>query len=262
MAVSAGYGALFTLTLAVATSAASQDWPPLPPARPPEFAVPKPADAPAAPPAPQAATPPAASAPAPAPAAIPSTASQPSAESCLADLKAQGVAAEAAPAPAASVGGCFIDAPVRLTAIGLSGGGKIDLPAHPLLDCPFAVAFSGFIRDLAAPLAETTLGSPIAALDTGPGYDCRSVDHIPGAKISPHGKGVAIDVAAFLLADKRRLSVGHDAGPKEALYMRTIRRGGCGWFTTILGPGDKDHAEHFHFDILRHGSSDNYRICQ
>ena len=38
--------------------------------------------------------------------------------------------------------------------------------------------------------------------------------------------------------------------------MQTMRRAGCGWFTTILGPGDPDHADHFHFDILRHGASD------
>ena len=98
--------------------------------------------------------------------------------------------------------------------------------------------------------------------DTGPGYDCRSVDRVPGAKVSPHGKGIAIDVSAILLADRRRIAVGHEANPQEALFMQTIRRAGCGWFTTILGPGDPDHAEHFHFDILRHGASDNYRICE
>ena len=43
--------------------------------------------------------------------------------------------------------------------------------------------------------------------------------------------------------------------------MQTMRRAGCGWFTTILGPGEPDHADHFHFDILRHGATDNYRIC-
>ncbi|PNE10901.1 MAG: hypothetical protein CR217_11905 [Beijerinckiaceae bacterium] len=42
-----------------------------------------------------------------------------------------------------------------------------------------------------------------------------------------------------------------------------IRVAACGWFTTVLGPGsDAAHAEHLHVDILQHGSSDRYRICQ
>jgi hypothetical protein len=146
--------------------------------------------------------------------------------------------------------------------VGLHGGAKLDLPAHPLLDCSFAVVFAGFLRDLVAPLGEAMLGAAVVALDTGPGYYCRSADQVPGAKVNPHGKGIAIDVAAILLADRRRLAVGHEASPPEALFMQTIRRAGCGWFTTILGPGDPDHADHFHFDILRHGASDNYRICE
>ena len=146
--------------------------------------------------------------------------------------------------------------------IGLHSGAKLDLPAHPLLDCSFAVVFAGFLRDLVAPLGEAMLGATVVALDTGPGYYCRTVDQVSGAKVNPHGKGIAIDVSAILLADRRRLAVGHEASPQEALFMQTMRRAGCGWFTTILGPGDPDHAEHFHFDILRHGATDNYRICE
>jgi hypothetical protein len=38
---------------------------------------------------------------------------------------------------------------------------------------------------------------------------------------------------------------------------------GCGWFTTVLGPGsDEAHANHIHVDILQHGSSNHYRIFQ
>ncbi len=180
----------------------------------------------------------------------------------LGELKASHVEAEPASAPGASPNDCSIAAPVRITSIGLPGGAKLDLPAHPLLDCSFAIACAGFLRDLVAPLGEALLGSTVVALDTGPGYYCRSVDRVPGAKVSPHGKGIAIDVSAILLADRRRIAVGHEASPQEALFMQTMRRAGCGWFTTILGPGDPDHADHFHFDILRHGASDNYRICE
>ena len=51
--------------------------------------------------------------------------------------------------------------------------------------------------------------------------------------------------------------------PEIAAGEVLIRVAACGWFTTVLGPGsDAAHAEHLHVDILQHGSSDRYRICQ
>ena len=250
---SSGLGACLLCVFGT-VSAPAQVQPPLPPVRPPDLA---------SPPNRNEAPPTAPAAPAPSsPAAAPSAPPQATAEACLEELKASHVEAEPASAPGDSSNDCSIAAPVRISSIGLAGGAKLDLPAHPLLDCTFAVVFTGFVRDLVAPLGETMLGASVVALDTGPGYYCRTVDRVPGAKVSPHGKGVAIDVSAFLLADRRRIAVGHEASSQEALFMQTIRRAGCGWFTTILGPGDPDHAEHFHFDILRHGASDNYRICE
>ena len=244
-----GLAALLILSAVSGASAATPIWPPLPPVRPPELRQGQTAPAPVP-------APPQAAAPAAAPAA------PTNADACLADLKADRVEAEPASAPPAPGAQCGVAASVRLKSIGLTNGAAIDLPARPMLDCPFAKVFAGFVRDLVAPLSQATLGASVVALDTGPGYDCRPQDHVPGANISPHGTGIAIDVAGFVLADKRRLNVGHDAGPREAAFMQTIRRAGCGWFTTILGPGDPDHAEHFHFDIKQHGSSENYRICQ
>jgi hypothetical protein len=234
-------------------SASAQSHSPLPPVRPPELLPPKSREAPPAAPA----------APAP-PSSPPAPSVQPeaAAEACLEKLKANQIEAEAASSPHASPDACSIAQPVRITSIVLRGGGKLDLPAHPLLDCSFALVFAAFLRDLAAPLGEAVLGARVAALDTGPGYYCREGDRVSGAKVNPHGKGIAIDVAAILLADRRRIAVGHEASSQEALFMQTVRRAGCGWFTTILGPGDPDHADHFHFDILRHGATDNYRICE
>ena len=243
--------ALFISCLGVA-DAAPRGRPPLPPVRPPDLKK-EPAET----------KPGVAASPAPAPVSPPSTSAPPQAgDACLAQLNSDRVAAEAASAPAPSSAGCGIASPVRLKSIGLAGGGAIDLPARPILDCPFAAVFASFVRDLVAPLAQARLSASVAALDTGPGYDCRPRDRAPGAKISPHGTGVAIDVGGFVLADRRRLAVGHDANPQDAGFMQTIRRAGCGWFTTILGPGDPDHAEHFHFDVKQHGASENYRICE
>ena len=196
-------------------------------------------------------------------AAMPSSAPPGAAAACLAELSASHVEAQVVPAPPAQLGDCVIAAPVRVTSIALANGAMLDLPDRPILDCAFGLTFSEFVRDLMAPLAAAMLGSPIVALSTGPGYECRSRDRAAGAKTSAHGKGIAIDLAEIMLNDGRRIGVAHQTNAAEELFVETTRRAACGWFTTVLGPGsDPAHAEHFHFDVMRHGSSDNYRICE
>jgi hypothetical protein len=171
--------------------------------------------------------------------------------------------AEAVPEPPHPLPDCGVATPVRLTSLRLSDGATLDLPDRPILDCGFAVTFTAFVRDLLAPLGQATLGAPVAALDTGPGYECRGRNQVEGAKTSAHGKGIAIDLVAVLLSDRRRVAIGSPANPQEASFVQTMRRAACGWFTTVLGPGsDAAHADHLHFDVLRHGASDDYRICE
>lgn len=185
------------------------------------------------------------------------------AAACLAELRANQVEAQIVPAPPAPVADCGIAQPVRLDSIGLSDAERVDLPDRPILDCAFALTFTAFVRDLMSPLAAATLRSRVSAVGIVSGYRCGSPIRLPSGSPNPHGKGIAVDVAQITLADRRRIAVGHEANPAEALFVRTMRRAACGWFTTVLGPGsDAAHAEHFHFDILRHGSSDNYRICE
>ena len=172
------------------------------------------------------------------------------------------MAAEAVAAPPASLPDCGVADPVRVASIRLADGSTLDLPGRPLLDCPFAADFAGFARDLVAPLGAAMLGAPVVALETGPGYECRGRNQVPGAKTSAHGQGIAIDVSAVVLADRRRVAVARQADAREEAYLRAARRAACGWFTTVLGPGsDAAHADHLHLDALRHGASGDYRIC-
>ena len=185
------------------------------------------------------------------------------AEGCLKQLTANQVEVQLVSAPPAPLSDCGIAVPIQLTSIGLTNRATLVLPDRPILDCAFGLTFSEFVRDLMAPLAAAMLGSPIVALSTGPGYECRSRNRAAGAKTSAHGKGIAIDLAEVMLNDGRRIGVAHQANATEELFMKTTRQAACGWFTTVLGPGsDPAHAEHFHFDVMRHGSSDNYRICE
>jgi hypothetical protein len=226
--------------------------PPLPPARPPEMREP---------PAPSAAPAPPSHGASPG-AAGPKRAPEDPA-SCLAKLGASGVKAETVSAPPASLQDCGIAAPVRLSSITLASGTSLDLVDRPILDCEFAGVFADYVMNAMAPLAQSMLGSPMVALATGPGYECRGRNQVAGAKTSAHGKGIAIDLAAVTLADRRRIEVAQQAQMSETLFLRAMRKAACGWFTTVLGPGsDAAHANHLHFDILRHGASENYRICE
>ena len=232
--------ALIGLVLCV--SAAGQtmaDEPPSPPPRPPDLAAPEKARPP------------------------PQAPNEGPASACLTKLIAAGASAEAASAPATSVEGCGIDAPVRLSSITVAGGDVVNLPDRPLLACEFAVVLADYLRLVVAPLGQAMLRAKVVAIETGPGYECRTQDRIAGAKISAHAKGLAVDFAAIALADKRRVLIERQTSVEEASFVHVVRTAACGWFTTVLGPGaDAFHAANIHLDIEQHGRSDNYRICQ
>ena len=232
---------LAALVLTVAASVrAGADAPPLPPPRPPELGAP--GNAP----------------PEPSPAAPKGDA----ASTCLGKLIADGASAAAAAAPPASAEGCEIDRPVRLSSITVEGA-AVSLPDRPLVACEFAAALADYVRLIVAPLGQAMLHAKVAEIETGPGYTCRTQDHIAGAKISAHAKGLAVDFVSITLADKRRVPVERPTGADEASYFRAIRTAACGWFTTVLGPGaDAFHANNMHLDIEQHGASGSYRICQ
>jgi hypothetical protein len=161
---------------------------------------------------------------------------------------------ESAP-PDAPIPGCGAPEPVRLISVATPKG-PIDLPSRPLVDCAYALTFGEFLRDLAAPLGEGAMKARLVAVDTGPGYECRGRNGDGSAKISAHGKGLAIDVSSFSFSDKRRVLVDRQEGEEAVAFVRALRRAACGWFTTVLGPGSDDHhANHIHLDIEPHGSN-------
>ncbi len=146
------------LALALGVSAslrAMADEPPLPPPRPPELGAPeKPPEAPPvqAPPSP-----------------APSVPKADAASACLEKLVADGASAETAPAPATSVEGCGIEAPVRLSSITVEGD-AVSLPDRPLVACEFALALADYVRLIVAPLGQAMLHAKVGGIETGPGY--------------------------------------------------------------------------------------------
>jgi hypothetical protein len=108
-------------------------------------------------------------------------------------------------------------------------------------------------REVVEPAARQHLGQAVVRIETFGTYACRNRNNQPDARISEHASANAIDISAFVLADGRKVSVlrGWRGGSNdEQAFLRAIHRGGCRFFSVVLGPeSDRFHQDHFHFDM-------------
>jgi hypothetical protein len=117
--------------------------------------------------------------------------------------------------------------------------------------CSLATALQGWARFGVDRAARQALGSPLARIDTFGSYNCRNVagtDHRSG-----HATANAVDVAAFVLADGRRISVKgdwSDGTAAERSFLRLIRTSACRRFDIVLTPDyNTAHHDHFHLEV-------------
>jgi hypothetical protein len=181
---------------------------------------------------------------------------------CLTELSSEGVAFEQL--GTVSADGCELDGAVKLQRVDTLLG-TVQISGKPTMLCSFARQFTSWVRDVGAPLTFAYTGEQLATIETGPGLVCRTRYNRPGEKVSEHAKGNALDIASFVLANKNRIAVKESPGDSRAHreLIRVFRTTGCGYFTTILGPGSNAaHEEHLHFDYGMHGKTLNYRICE
>ena len=244
-----------TAGLASVTPLNAEPWPPLPPPRPSTSTPGETTVSPPAAPQPEQATP---------STSPPDSAAAVEVDECVARLKGAGYEIEVAAAPTAANQDCRIDNPVTLRAIPIAGREKkLRIAANPVVACRFAESFGGWLGTLVAPVMLGETKSELAAVHTGPGFECRNRNRLSSGKLSAHAQGLAIDIASFEMADATRIPVKPDGNDKHTKLINAVRQAACGWFTTILGPGsDASHADHLHVDLQLHGSSDRYRICQ
>ena len=175
---------------------------------------------------------------------------------CVSDLASQKVVFEQM--PTAKDEGCELSGAIELETVPTSFG-DVSLSSKPVMLCSFGRQFSGWVREVAAPLTLGYTGQRLAEVETGSAFDCRSRYDKPGLVPSEHAKGDAVDIVSFVLADKRRIQ----AKQQNSDLIHALRMTACGYFTTVLGPGaDAAHAEHLHFDSAIHGATPNYRICE
>lgn len=134
------------------------------------------------------------------------------------------------------VDGCGVEDPVAITSVA-----GVRLSQTATVDCSIAKALDRWVAEVAQP----AFNGNLVEMRIAAHYSCRSRNSIKGAKISEHGKGRAIDIAAFVLSNGKVLTVAQNYNR----LLRRIYKAGCGYFMTTLGPGsDGYHEDHFHFD--------------
>ena len=151
------------------------------------------------------------------------------------------------------------DIPPKLRGCGLTGGVRVTsvagvtLSQASLMTCETAEALHKWVdRDVVKAFGRGQ--KQVVELRVAAHYSCRTRNNRPGAKISEHGRGKAIDISGFRLANGDMITVLK--GWEQRRTRRVLRkmwRGACGPFGTVLGPNaDRYHRDHFHFDTARH----------
>ncbi len=170
-------------------------------------------------------------------------------QQCYADLSRAGV--RFSPLPDRDFGsGCIVLGAVQLIDIGVPVNGLKSIR------CPAARAMVGWITYGVRPAARQILGSDVVRIDSYGTYVCRGI--VGGAagssgRLSQHGLANAVDIAAFVLADGRRVSVQRDwngGDSRNREFLRVIHGSACKRFVTTLGPDyNAAHYNHLHLDM-------------
>lgn len=164
---------------------------------------------------------------------------------CRSQLKRLGVAYQELP-PIDEGGACRIDWPIRVS--GLPRG--VALKPAATLNCQMALAFASWTRDELVPSVRWRYFTGVKTIHQGSSYSCR---RIAGTSTpSEHSKGNALDVMSIDLNSGRDIDVRKPGffAFREKRLLASVRKDGCEYFTTVLGPGyNPDHANHFHFDL-------------
>ncbi|MFD2265549.1 extensin family protein [Lacibacterium aquatile] len=168
---------------------------------------------------------------------------------CLVALKT--TALKASPLPDRTTGDCPLLATVRVT------GSDVAFSSPYTATCAVATAWGAFERHALQPAALRHFGQRVVRVEHLGSFACRSI--AGRDRLSEHASANALDIAGFVLADGRRISVLSDwkGGGDKAAFLRDLRDGACRFFNVTLGPDyNAAHANHFHLDM------GGYRICR
>ncbi|WP_246030409.1 extensin family protein [Litoreibacter halocynthiae] len=150
----------------------------------------------------------------------------------------------------AKLRGCGLDNGVKVTEV--SG---VALTQHAKIDCNTAKALNTWVERGVKP-AVGRRGGGVKSLKVVAHYACRTRNNQKGAKVSEHGRGRAVDIAAINLKDGSSMTVLKGwRSAKNGPALKKMHKAACGPFGTVLGPNaNRFHQDHFHFDTARYRS--------
>ncbi len=151
--------------------------------------------------------------------------------------------------------------PGKLRGCGLRNGVEVTEVAGVVLsrpakmDCNTAKALNSWVENGVKP-AVGRLGGGVRQINVIAHYSCRTRNNKPGAKISEHGRGKAVDISGITLNNGKTVTVLKGWNNRaERKLLRRMHKAACGPFGTVLGPdADRYHKDHFHFDTANHRS--------
>lgn len=152
---------------------------------------------------------------------------------------------------------CVVQGAIRIT-----GGDVTPLSPQVVMQCPLAVRYVIWDRQVLRPAARDILGQEVARVENYGAYSCRRIygQTDETARPSEHARANALDVAAVRLKDGRTVRVLEDwpadgtQGEEGARFLRRIRDGACRVFSTVLSPDyNEAHANHLHLDGAARG---------
>lgn len=148
------------------------------------------------------------------------------------------------------IAGCGVENPVRVTSV--SG---VRLTTAATMNCETANALNDWVNDGIKP-AVGRRGGGLEALKVVAHYACRTRNNQAGARISEHGKGRAIDIAAIILENGDTITVLEGwRNRRDGKILRAMHASACGPFGTVLGPeANRFHQDHFHVDTASYRS--------
>lgn len=130
------------------------------------------------------------------------------------------------------------------------------------LACPVVSALDRWVASGIQPAARRWFGQPVVEIKQISAYSCRGMNGNPHARISEHAFGNALDIAGFVLADSRVVTIrrGWRGTPEEQGFLHDVHASACEIFSTVLGPGsNRFHYDHIHVDMMRRDSG--RRVC-
>lgn len=165
---------------------------------------------------------------------------------CLADLSAAGAKYQPLPDRDFSPG-CSARRSVKLIEVG------IPVTNLGAVKCQLAVPFTRWVQTAVQQAAQAWLDSPVRKIESFGSYACRPVNNMAGGKLSEHANANAVDIAGFILANGRRITVKqgwNGPDPNERAFLRALHQSACRRFRVVIGPdANAYHQDHFHFDM-------------